>query len=291
MERTKRFFASGGQSIGASASASVLPVNIQGGFLWTTQCLASRLGKALCGPEIWKVCSGWRWIEQGGVWFQVSDKTNRVPSSELFPAKSCSRPYFSASCEKQYFGHLPTQHCDICQGAWWPWSLMSPKEWVWSHYRVNETDYTVEWTDSSRFWNPKELSLETTLSAAANSGTEAGKSTPCNARHWLWTTVRFDREPGDETRKGFMSLKERLCHMALFPPEADPAAQSISWVPHQMWDLMTWLCHPYLTSARPGRSSCRHMREVIWAKSRIHPVFSVSVGDCFFNSLGSFFNL
>ena len=62
-------------------------------------------------------------------------------------------------------------------------------------------------------------------------------------------------------------------------------------VPHQMWDLMTWLCHPYLTSARPGRSSCRHTREVIWAKSRIHPVFSVSVGDCFFNSLGSFFNL
>lgn len=25
--------------------------------------------------------------------------------------------------------------------------------------------------------------------------------------------------------------------------------------------------------------------EIIWGKSRIHPVFSVSVGDCFFNSL------
>ena len=33
-------FASGGQSIGASASASVLPVNIGGGFLYWTSLLA-----------------------------------------------------------------------------------------------------------------------------------------------------------------------------------------------------------------------------------------------------------
>lgn len=41
--------------------------------------------------------------------------------------------------------------------------------------------------------------------------------------------MRFDHEPGDEAWKGFMSPKERLCHMALLLPEADSPAQSISW--------------------------------------------------------------
>ena len=42
-----QFFASGGQSIGASASASVLPMNIQGWFPLGLSCLISLLRKGL----------------------------------------------------------------------------------------------------------------------------------------------------------------------------------------------------------------------------------------------------
>ena len=45
-----QFFASGGQSIGASASASVLPVNIQDWFLLRSTCLISLKSK-----ELWRV--------------------------------------------------------------------------------------------------------------------------------------------------------------------------------------------------------------------------------------------
>ena len=41
-----RLFALGGQSIGASASASVLPMNIQGWVPWVLPCLISLLSKA-----------------------------------------------------------------------------------------------------------------------------------------------------------------------------------------------------------------------------------------------------
>ena len=56
-----QFFASGGQSIGASASASVLPVNIQGWFPlggtgWI--CLWSKgLSRSSPTPQLWtRVC-------------------------------------------------------------------------------------------------------------------------------------------------------------------------------------------------------------------------------------------
>ena len=53
-----RFFTSGGQSIGASASASVLPMNIQGGFPLGLTGLISLLSKGLSrvfsSTTIWK---------------------------------------------------------------------------------------------------------------------------------------------------------------------------------------------------------------------------------------------
>ena len=54
----KWFFASGGQSSGASASASVLPMNIQGSFLLELTCLITLQSKGLSrvfsSTTIWK---------------------------------------------------------------------------------------------------------------------------------------------------------------------------------------------------------------------------------------------
>ena len=53
-----RFFPSGGQSIGASASASVLPMNIQGWFpLWLTgliSLLSQGLSRVFSSTTVWK---------------------------------------------------------------------------------------------------------------------------------------------------------------------------------------------------------------------------------------------
>ena len=50
-----QFFASGGQSIGASATASILPMNIQGQFPLGVTDLISFLSKELEQKLIWKL--------------------------------------------------------------------------------------------------------------------------------------------------------------------------------------------------------------------------------------------
>ena len=73
-----QFFASGGQSIGASASPSVLPVNIQDWFPWGLTGLISLQSKGLsrvfssttvwkhqffsAQPSLWSNCHIWTWL-------------------------------------------------------------------------------------------------------------------------------------------------------------------------------------------------------------------------------------
>ena len=99
--------------------------------------------------------------------------------------------------------------------------------------------------------------------------------------------MRFDHEPGDEAWKGFMSPKERLCHMALLLPEADSPAQSISWMNVEFDSVALSAVFNFSTAQVAPAADTRV--EVMWTKSRIHPVFSVSVGDCFFKQSGFFF--
>lgn len=51
-----------------------------------------RLEKLLCDEKILKVCWGWRWVENGGACFKVSDKVKGTSCRELFPEKSFILP-------------------------------------------------------------------------------------------------------------------------------------------------------------------------------------------------------
>ena len=64
------------------------------------------LGKVLCDQKIWKLRLGQRWVEHGGAWFKVSDKTKGASCRELFPARSCLQtPHLS-------------EHHSISVGLW-----------------------------------------------------------------------------------------------------------------------------------------------------------------------------
>ena len=61
--QVSQFFTLGGQSVGASASASVLPMNIRGSFHWFDLLAVQGILKSLLQHHIWKtsilLCSAW----------------------------------------------------------------------------------------------------------------------------------------------------------------------------------------------------------------------------------------
>lgn len=75
-------------------SSHLLLTNISFFFLWSKE--RTRSSKVSCDEKVWKVCSGWRWVEHRGAWVKSSCniallkfKTKETSCRELFPVKSC----------------------------------------------------------------------------------------------------------------------------------------------------------------------------------------------------------